>query len=377
MSATARIIVLIVLLLPAFAQGVTIDFWLADGNNSADGTFLGEDRLVRYNSQTGIALSTDTIRAIHLPTPHWYGWPSDLIRIAPPEDPNNPVVIGVDTFWQQIYTLDDPNTGHITPIPDATGNRFGSYAGLGSLAYDSDGDILYSMDGAYGLGVDRLITFNRTTGAKSTAFNVGFTDVRGMAFNEADDLLYVYDKDLGQIHTLDPNSQATQLVTTPVHDVAGGFYGELTFFGGDLFAPFRYEDALGADVVQVREIDLLTGAIVNIGEPIFDVSAHSLLMNSYNPGDVNDDGVVDVGDLAVVGAQWGGPGGTPNGDVAPLLGGDGVVDVADLAMVGANWGGGVGPAVHGDGVMVPGPAAGVGVWALLAGTWVGGGRRRA
>jgi hypothetical protein len=77
-------------------------------------------------------------------------------------------------------------------------------------------------------------------------------------------------------------------------------------------------------------------------------------------GDINIDDVVDVGDLALVGAQWGGPGTLhksadiagvpdysnlyPGGSVTATNTnwvpnkGDGVVDVGDLAIVGANWG---------------------------------------
>lgn len=64
------------------------------------------------------------------------------------------------------------------------------------------------------------------------------------------------------------------------------------------------------------------------GDPIF-------VTKVENPGvgDVNGDGVVDVSDLALVGAQWGTAGGSPNADVS----GDGTVDVSDLAIVGANW----------------------------------------
>ena len=52
------------------------------------------------------------------------------------------------------------------------------------------------------------------------------------------------------------------------------------------------------------------------------------------PGDANGDGVVDVGDLGIVGANFGSTNATPaDGDFT----GDGNVDVADLGVVGANW----------------------------------------
>lgn len=63
---------------------------------------------------------------------------------------------------------------------------------------------------------------------------------------------------------------------------------------------------------------------------------------TFNPADINQDGSVDIGDLALVGAQWGTDGtGHPLGysaDVAPIGAPDGTVDVGDLAVIGANWG---------------------------------------
>ncbi len=79
-----------------------------------------------------------------------------------------------------------------------------------------------------------------------------------------------------------------------------------------------------------------------------------------NPGDVNLDGVVDVADLALVGAQWGTDGsGSPfSADIAPPPNGDGIVDVADLALVGANWTASGGPSLGSPGAVPAAPAAG-------------------
>ena len=77
-------------------------------------------------------------------------------------------------------------------------------------------------------------------------------------------------------------------------------------------------------------------------------------------GDINRDGVVDVGDLALVGNQWGTDGsGHPlawKADVAPVVNGDGVVDIGDMAIVGFNWTSAGGPSLAG-GAAVPTPAA--------------------
>ena len=58
-------------------------------------------------------------------------------------------------------------------------------------------------------------------------------------------------------------------------------------------------------------------------------------------GDINGDDVVDVSDLALIGAQWGTAGSDPhNADISPAPNGDGIVDIGDLAVVGFNWSGG-------------------------------------
>ncbi len=51
-------------------------------------------------------------------------------------------------------------------------------------------------------------------------------------------------------------------------------------------------------------------------------------------GDADLDGSVDVTDLAILAANWGGPGKWMTGDFSP----DGEVDVSDLAILAANWG---------------------------------------
>ena len=55
------------------------------------------------------------------------------------------------------------------------------------------------------------------------------------------------------------------------------------------------------------------------------------------PADINGDGVVNVTDLGILGAQWGTAGTPPfSADIAPG-GGDGTVNVIDLGMLGSRW----------------------------------------
>lgn len=62
---------------------------------------------------------------------------------------------------------------------------------------------------------------------------------------------------------------------------------------------------------------------------------------AFLQGDINQDGVVDIADLGLIGGRWGTDGmGDPNDpfDFNADLNGDGTVDVADLGIVGGEWG---------------------------------------
>ena len=66
-----------------------------------------------------------------------------------------------------------------------------------------------------------------------------------------------------------------------------------------------------------------------------------VFVNVSPPGDANTDMVVDVGDLAILGTNYGMTSGATweHGD----FNGDGAVDVGDLAILGTNYGAGVPP----------------------------------
>jgi len=245
------------------ARAITVlDFWVADGNGTT------ENHLIKYNSDRGIT-SVQLIGS---------GWPSDLIRIGTD-------IYGIDTAFKQLYTL-NPDTGQTTYLGSPT-----VYGGLGALAYDAANDILYSVDWDPGSVGSDLITFDRTTGAAtfeqtliiSPPFN-HLRHVRGLAYNTADNLLYASSVTVGNIYSVDPVTGDVNYVTTPTNDLAG-IYDELTFFNGDLYAPYSYFQS-GSQWVQIRLIDLATGLTTDYGPPIQDVSAHSLIVNSVPSGPI-------------------------------------------------------------------------------------------
>ncbi len=81
-----------------------------------------------------------------------------------------------------------------------------------------------------------------------------------------------------------------------------------------------------------RDGNLITGASAE------QIATRPILMielgGSTVPGDANGDGVVDVADLGIMGANFGSTNAvTADGDFS----GDSIVDVADLGIMGANW----------------------------------------
>ncbi len=111
---------------------------------------------------------------------------------------------------------------------------------------------------------------------------------------------------------------------------------------------YEYNSALGGFLVESYDLNGASLQNSDIYFAYFDFSnPPSLLM-----ADVNMDGFVDIFDINLVSANWGGPG--PAGDANK----DGIVDIFDINLISANWN----PAPPGGSTAVPEPAS----W-LLAG----------
>ncbi len=83
----------------------------------------------------------------------------------------------------------------------------------------------------------------------------------------------------------------------------------------------------------------------------FDAGISSFMIKGVS-GDANFDGIVDVADLGIIGANFNTT--TSNGVDGGDLNGDGIVDVADLGIIGANWT--AAQATGSASVLVPEPA---------------------
>ncbi|MAE60521.1 MAG: hypothetical protein CMJ49_04090 [Planctomycetaceae bacterium] len=196
---------------------------------------------------------------------------------------------------------DGPNAGRVHLFDAVTGNRLHTFQDPTPTALDTFG-IAVAIDGNYVLIGDY-----------------------------ADD---THGNNVGQAHLFDATTGAfLQTFNDPTVTTEDHFGISVAIDGDRVLIGARWDDTQGTNVGQAHLFVRL-------------------------PGDINGDGVVDVADLALVGAQWGTPGLDPlNADIAPALLGDDIVDVADLALVGANWQTSTGPSTDADATTVPTPTA--------------------
>jgi hypothetical protein len=237
------------------SQSPSLSFWLADGDGAT------EDHIVTYNDITGLG-SMPLVDSMNVT----WGWPGDLIEIGG-------VIYGCDTFCEMIWTF-DPVTGLVTPVSASAGNP-GWDTRLGSLAYDPVAELLYAFD--WGGSQNDLFVFDPATVSWIGHLpDLPFSNVRGLAWNVADSLLYLYDAATGQIHTLDPQTGGSSFVAAIDHG-AGDYYDELSFHEGNLYGALHI-DQNGVDVIQLRLIDLVTGSADDVGPPIVNSDGHALLI---------------------------------------------------------------------------------------------------
>jgi len=83
---------------------------------------------------------------------------------------------------------------------------------------------------------------------------------------------------------------------------------------------------LGMDIYTTRTDKVSDQGIVDMGHHY-----------CQNVADLNDDGVVDMKDMAILGSQWQQAPTPPSADIDPLATGDGVIDMHDLAMLAQWW----------------------------------------
>jgi DNA-binding beta-propeller fold protein YncE len=202
------------------------------------------------------------------PTGQVMGWTGDLVRI-------DGRVYGIDVGARHVYVA-DLETGMCLPVTPQLGDP---WRGLQGLAYDAEDDHLYAVD----QGSGALVEITRGTGnvrrieARDLAGRKG---VRSLAFEPDVRLLFAADSDADLLLVIDPET-GWLADTMSLPDDQAGHIEELTFFEGELYAMVAMPDAAGALTRgQLRRIDLRTGFVSSVGEPIADVSPHALLIES-------------------------------------------------------------------------------------------------
>ena len=233
-----------------------VDFWTADGN------FATENCILMYRDGQPLGVSP----ALHDAAGHVFGWPSDLQVIGGQ-------VYGIESFRRSLYTV-DVQSGLCTAIGPQN-----IWKNVYSLAYDQAGDRLFGVD----LLKKNLLTFDRFTGAVTkvgTNTLKGYNLIRALAYRPSDGFLYAVDQGRAQLIKINP---ATGVPTFVRQFIKSSLYRveELEFRDDQLYSSLGLLNAAGDLVAgQLQKIDLVTGAITDVGPILQDCSPHALVINS-------------------------------------------------------------------------------------------------
>lgn len=231
---------------------------------------------------------------------------------------------------------------------------------LNDLAWDP---VTNTMYGVYtqGFSNSRLYSVNLQSGAVTLVGNFSGLDPEhnliGLAI-DSNGLMYLFDNVNKKLYVSDSQLQVTLLygpdvMTCPNCEQAVGSQGIAIDWSRDNLG---YHGAVGQGVYPnfygtLNTFTLDGSSYVwgpefgpNLGDgPLFppnvqtgDLAIVPADSTPQLPGDVNNDGVVDISDMLLVMAAWGN---CPAADACPAdLNGDGVIDISDLMLVLDNWG---------------------------------------
>ena len=234
-----------------------LDFWVADGNEEF------ENMLVRCTD--GALTAVGPMRHTNGQV---MGWTGDLVRVGER-------VYGIDVGQRYVFYA-DLEGGICLPV---TPQLPGSWRGLQSLAYDAEGNRLFSIDQASAT----LVEIERGTGEVRrlpSAALAGRQGLRSLAYEPTLDLLFTIDSDADLLLAIDPDTGALS-DSMGVPELPNSQVEELTFYEGELYAMVGLLDDEGALLRgQLEHIDIRTGYVTPLGPPIDRVSPHALLVNS-------------------------------------------------------------------------------------------------
>ena len=159
--------------------------------------------------------------------------------------------------------------------------------------------------------------------------NIQDSDCLGSAGNIADDPLFIGPGYWANVH--DPN-----IVVEPDDPNAVWVMGD-----------YHLSQIAAGQGVDSPCVDAGSDTAVNVGMGIYDTTRTDRVLDEgivdmgyhyrQNVADLNGDGIVDMGDLAILCCQWDQEPAEPSADIAPPTAGDGIVDARDLAMIVDSW----------------------------------------
>jgi hypothetical protein len=135
---------------------------------------------------------------------------------------------------------------------------------------------------------------------------------------------------------------STYILKQEINDTLGlaefavSLYGtETGVTGSGVLATLKFNaTGVGSSLLHLFDTLLGNSSALSIEHLVYDGSVKITLI----PGDVNNDGVVDIFDLVLVGIAFGSEPGDPNWDERADLNGDGFVNILDAVIVGTNYG---------------------------------------
>jgi hypothetical protein len=287
------------------------DFVSASIFDTPDGLHLWNSSDPEATEQSlGVSLAADFVRGLVLTGPRT-GWYTVVFRESGPD-------------LTGFYRLENGVSTRIAPLPYRTPEAWG-------LTFSADRSHLYYVADQnwttpavpyrlYRLDFDG--TFTEI--APLAVPGVADPELRGLTLSPLDGQLYSYEATTDVLFRIDPSNGAVTVIGPMGLDCHGS--------GGLAFSPDGSELLLCCDSGIVRRVDPATGQTTAATGLPFPTSALTAAPPAL-PGDLDENGCVDLADLALLLADFG-----CSGACAADVNDDGQTNLADLGLLLANFG---------------------------------------
>jgi hypothetical protein len=226
-------------------------FLIGDGNGPL------EDRLMEYDSRTGV--SSRTLRD---PLNQPFGWPGDMIRVEG-------ALIGADVGSGRLVLV-EKNSGSFRYLTKRI-----TRGELAGLAFDQSNKRLL----AAASGKQELLAVDLDNCTSELIRSLApLTEIRGLAWSAEFQRALVYDQKTRGLYLVDPDSEDMELlVTLPIP--TDKICDEIEMFEGRLYCTLAGGIG-GLGEVQLCQIDMSSGALTKLGPPVPKTVGHMLVMLS-------------------------------------------------------------------------------------------------